>query len=268
MTRPRALGCALLVATATLPVVPTSAAEILPHRAVYEMELDQAEGRSNIADVEGFMMFEWRDSCDGWSVTQKMAMTVYYSTGESTDFGWTLNSWEAKNGLKYGFFVRRMQDGQEQEALRGSAELQGAGQAGAAHYTEPERRDVELPAGTLFPTAHTIKVLELAETGEHLFWSEVFDGSDEQGLFGVGVIMGKRTDAPTDEKTPKDLAGVPSWRLGLAFFPHGSKELEPEHEQNLRLYRNGVAEDLVLQYGDFAVRTVLKQLEKLPPPGC
>ena len=101
-----------------------------------------------------------------------------------------------------------------------------------------------------------------------LFWSEVFDGSDEQGLFGVGVIIGNRTDAPEDPDAPKELQGVPAWRLGLAFFPHGSKELEPEHEQNLRLYRNGVAEDLILQYGDFSVRTILKQLEKLPAPDC
>jgi hypothetical protein len=269
MTRPRALTCALTAASAILLAAPRAqSADILPHKAVYEMELAQAESRSNIADVEGFMMFEWRDSCDGWSVTQKMAMTVYYSTGESTDFGWTLNSWEAKNGVKYGFFVRRMQDGQEQEALRGSAELEGPGKPGAAHYTEPQRRDLDLPAGTLFPTAHTLKVLELAQADEHVFWSEVFDGSDEQGLFGVGVVIGKRSDAPEDADAPKDLQKVPSWRLGLAFFPHGSKELEPEHEQNLRLYRNGVAEDLILQYGDFSVRTVLKQLEKLPAPGC
>jgi hypothetical protein len=244
------------------------AAEILPHRAVYEMQLDEAQTRSNIADVEGFMLFEWRDSCDGWSVTQKLAMTVYYSTGESTDFGWTLNSWEAKNGLKYGFFVRRMQDGQEQQALRGSAELQGAGKPGTAHYTEPERRDLELPAGTLFPTMHTLKSLEEAEAGHTLFWSEVFDGSDEKGLFGVGVLIGKRTEGPADPEAPKELEGVPSWRMGLAFFPHESKELEPEHEQNVRLYRNGVAEDLVLQYGDFSVRTILKKLERLPPPDC
>lgn len=268
MTRSRALTCALMAAPSVLLAAAPAAAEILPHKAVYEMELDQAESRSNIADVEGFMMFEWRDSCDGWSVTQKMAMTVYYSTGETTDFGWTLNSWEAKNGLKYGFFVRRMQDGQEQEALRGSAELEGPGRGGEAHYTEPDSRELDLPAGTLFPTAHTLKVLELAEAGENLFWSEVFDGSDEQGLFGVGVVIGERSEAPEGADAPKELQGVPAWRLGLAFFPHESKELEPEHEQNLRLYRNGVAEDVILQYGDFSVRTILKQLEKLPPPGC
>jgi hypothetical protein len=268
MTGTHALGWALLAASATLLPAHGRAADILPHRAVYEMDLNDAEARSNIADVEGAMMFEWRDSCDGWSITQKMLMTVYYSTGESTDFGWTLNSWEAKNGLKYGFFVRRIQDGQEQEALRGTAELEGPGRGGEAHYTEPDRRDVELPAGTLFPTAHTLKALEMAEARENLFWSEVFDGSDDQGLFGVGVIIGKRIDTPEDPNAPKELQGVPAWRLGLAFFPHASKELEPEHEQNLRLYRNGVAEDLVLQYGDFSVKTVLKTLETLPPPGC
>ncbi len=263
----RAFGCAFMAASAMLFAAPAPAIEILPHRAVYEMDLDSAESRSNIADVEGFMAFEWRDSCDGWSITQKMAMTIYYSTGESIDFGWTLNSWEAKNGLKYGFFVRRLQNGQEQMALRGSAELQGAGEPGVAHYTEPERRELQLPAGTLFPTAHTLRVLEEAEAGRNLFWSEVFDGSDEQGLFGVGVIIGKRTQSPADPQAPKELSGVTSWRLGLAFFPHANKELEPEHEQDLKLYSNGVAEELVLQYGDFSVRAALKQLEKLPP-GC
>ncbi|HXV26158.1 MAG TPA: DUF1849 family protein [Alphaproteobacteria bacterium] len=263
----RAFACAFMAAPAVLVAASAHAIDILPHRAVYEMDLDSAESRSNIADVEGFMAFEWRDSCDGWSITQKMAMTVYYSAGESTDFGWTLNSWEAKNGLKYGFFVRRLQDNQDQEVLRGSAELLGEGKSGVAHYTEPERRDLPLPAGTLFPTAHTLKVLEEAEAGGNFFWNEVFDGSDEQGLFGVGVIIGKRMQAPADPNALRELAGVASWRLGLAFFPHASKELEPEHEQNLRLYHNGVAEDLVLQYGDFSVRAVLKQLETLPP-GC
>lgn len=268
MTRPQAIGCVLLAAYALTLAQPAQAIEILPHRAFYEMDLDQAESRSNIADVEGFMMFEWRDSCDGWSVTQKLAMTVYYSTGESTDFGWTLNSWEAKDGLKYGFFVRRLQDGQEQEAFRGSAEIEGPGKGGVARYTEPTRRDLELPPGTLFPTAHSLAVLTEAEAGTTQFWSEVFDGSDEEGLFGVGTIIGKRTVTANRAETLKELEGVPSWRLGLAFFPHGSKELQPEHEQNLRLYRNGVAEDLVLQYLDFSVRTTLKTLETLPPPGC
>ena len=268
MTRPRALACVLIAGCALALAAPARAIDILPHRAIYKMDLDTAESRSNIADVEGFMMFEWRDSCDGWSVTQKLAMTVYYSTGESTDFGWTLNSWEAKDGLKYGFFVRRLQDGQEEEALRGSAVLDGPGKGGTAHYTEPARRDLDLPPGTLFPAAHTLAVLQQAEAGNPLFWAEVFDGSDEDGLFGVSAIIGKRSESAKDAKSPKELAGVPSWRLGLAFYPHGSKGLEPEHEQNLRLYRNGVAEDLILQYGDFSVRTTLKKLYALPPPGC
>ena len=269
MTGLRVLGCAILVGVTLASAASAGAVDILPHRAIYKMDLNAAESRSNVADVEGFMMFEWRDSCDGWSVTQKLAMTVYYATGESTDFGWSLNSWEAKDGMKYGFFVRRLQDGQEQQALRGSAELKGPGKPGVAHYTEPQPHDLELPAGTLFPTAHTLAVLKQAETGKPLFWSKVFDGSDEDGLFGVGAIIGKPTATRAKaEKLPKELIGVPSWRLALAFYPNSSKELAPEHEQNMVLYRNGVAEDLILEYGDFSVRTTLTKLEPLPPPGC
>jgi envelope integrity protein B len=112
-------------------------------------------------------------------------------------------------------------------------------------------------------------VLKQAETGKPLFWSKVFDGSDEDGLFGVGAIIGKPTATRAKtEKLPKELIGVPSWRLALAFYPNSSKELAPEHEQNMVLYRNGVAEDLILEYGDFSVRTTLTKLEPLPPPGC
>ena len=103
MTGLRVLGCAILVGVTLASAASAGAVDILPHRAIYKMDLNAAESRSNVADVEGFMMFEWRDSCDGWSVTQKLAMTVYYATGESTDFGWSLNSWEAKDGMKYGF---------------------------------------------------------------------------------------------------------------------------------------------------------------------
>jgi EipB-like len=264
----RAIGCALVAALA-VSAAHAGAIDILPHRAFYQMTLDRTATRSDVADVDGMMMFEWSDSCDGWSVTQKLAMTVYYATGESSSFAWSLNSWESKDGLKYRFFVRRTQDGREQAPVRGTAELEGAGKAGVAHYTEPKPKNVKLPAGTLFPTAHTIAVLDRAENGSKLMWADVFDGSDEEGLFGVGAIIGPRLGETAEKGDAAPLLkGVPSWHLGLAFFPNGNPNPEPEHEQTLQLYRNGVAGDLVLNYGDFSVSTTLKKLERLPAAGC
>ena len=260
---------AVLVAGCLAAASPTGAVEIVPHRAFYTMSLAAADSRSNIADVEGAMLFEWADSCDGWAVTQKLAMTVYYSTGESSEFGWNLTSWESKDGLKYRFFVRRMEDASEEIPLRGDAALDGVGKGGSAHYVQPEERTVDLPVGTLFPTAHSLALLAEAEAGKPFFFADVFDGSDEDGLFGVGAIIGKRMEPERggDDRNSL-LTEAPSWRLRLAFFPHASPAPEPEHEQIFRLHGNGIAEELVLDYGDFSVRAALGKVERLPKPGC
>src|SRR5215813_6481008 len=89
----------------------SAAAQVAPHRAAYELTLDRASSASDVVDVTGTMDFEWADSCNGWTVKQKSLMTVGYSTGESAELGWNLLSWEAKDGLKYRFLVRDLQNG-------------------------------------------------------------------------------------------------------------------------------------------------------------
>ena len=153
--------------------------------------------------------------------------------------------------------------------IAGRGKLDGPGKGGSAHYVQPEERTVDLPAGALFPTAHSLALLAEAEAGTPFFFSDVFDGSDEDGLFGVGAIIGKRIppEKGGDDRAPL-LTEAPSWRLRLAFFPHANPAPEPEHEQIFRLHGNGIAEELVLDYGDFSVRAALGKVEKLPTPGC
>jgi hypothetical protein len=245
---------------------PTLAIEPAPHRAVYEMSLKSGNGRGEVSDVSGTMLYEWQDSCDGWSLTQRTAMRLFYATGDRIDFGWNLVSWESKDGTRYRFFVRKLENGQLTEEFRGEARLDGAGLAGTAEYTLPEKRTVELPAGTLFPSHHTFALIERIEANENFFWATVFDGSDAEGLFDVNAVVAGRLPAESGAGPREMLADVPSTRLHLAFFATGAESAEPEHEQTLRLYHNGVVEDLVLDFGDFEVSATLKDLKKLATP--
>jgi len=43
---------------------------------------------------------------------------------------------------------------------------------------------------------------------------------------------------------------------------------EPEYEQEMRLFANGVVDDLLLDYGDFTLDAELVDLVALPPPQC
>ena len=42
----------------------------------------------------------------------------------------------------------------------------------------------------------------------------------------------------------------------------------PDYEMSVRLFENGVAEAMVLDFGNFTVRASLEEFEFLPEPAC
>jgi len=243
--------------------------EIAPHRAVYDLTLAHASSNSEIADVNGVMTFEWADTCTGWTVDQRSAMTFVYSTGEEVKLAWTLASWEAKDGLSYRFFVRQLQSGEVKQAFRGEAKLDGPGKGGVATYSIPEGLTVTLPPGTMLPTAHSIRLLEAAATGTKTVWAYLFDGTDEAGLFGVGAAMGPSRVVP--DRAPlvsSPLTAGPTRHMSVAYFAATGQAAEPEQEQTLEIHDNGVVDFLLLDYGDFQVTARLSEIEGLSRPDC
>lgn len=252
-----------------LPAAAAPAAEaLLPHGAAYALSLGDLHSSSPIVDATGRFEFEWQDVCDGWTVVQKFRIALLYEDGVSVSFGWSLSSWEAKDGKRYRFFIRRFDGAGETESVRGQAEI-GPDGTGRAVFFEPEKREVELPAGTLFPTQHTLYVLSRANSDPAQTWSMVFDGSGDGGLFGVSAALSRRLppDAPTQLSSAL-LEGVPSWRFDLAFYGAGAEAAEPEQEQGLRLFANGVVDEMRLDYGDFVLDANLISLSALPAPDC
>jgi hypothetical protein len=255
--------CAVLLAGEAL-----AGTDVLPHRALYELSMLRNRD-AHVVAVDGDMAFEWQDSCDGWSVNQRSQMAFYYDSGETTKINWSLVSWEAKDGASYRFIVRQMTDGTLSDEFRGDASLSAPGGNGTAHYTAPEGHTVRLPRGSLFPSAHSLALLERAIAGETLFWAQVFDGSDAEGLFGVSAVITPLSAAARARADAEpSLKGVPGWHVALAFFAAEGQGAEPEHEQQLDLFANGVVDELELDYGDFTVLAALKKLEPLPDPNC
>lgn len=258
------IGCGGFEPAAAAP----AGERLAPHRATYVLSLGSLQSSSAVVEAAGRFEFEWRDVCDGWAVSQKFRIALLYEDGVSVSFGWSLSSWEAKDGRRYRFFVRRFDGGGLTEAVRGEAEL-GADGSGHAVFREPETREIVLPAGTLFPTHHTLHVLARAEVGEVPIWTLVFDGSGDEGLFGVSAALSRSLGpaAPTRIASPL-LNGVRSWRVDLAFFDADQQDAEPEQEQGLRLFANGVVDEMRLDYGDFVLDADLTDLVELPAPDC
>ena len=266
------LGCAGLIAAMAAGPGGGRAAEaagFVPHRAVYDLSLVKSRSGGAMARAAGKLEFEWADVCTGWTVSQRTRVRMATSEGRAFDFGWSLNALESRDGRRYRFFIRRINPDGSDEEVRGEARFDEAGKPGVAVFNEPESRKLRLAKGTLFPTAHSLVLMEAAAKGELPLWRTVFDGSGDDGRFEINVALTETlaADAPKGFESPL-LRDQKSWRLRLAYFGMDETVSEPEHEQGLRLYANGVVDEMLLDYGDFVLRAELGLLEALPPLDC
>jgi len=245
---------------------------LVPHRATYEMKLSVARPNSGIVEVNGSMVLETVEACDGWEVKQRIKLTFLRNDGEEFVTDSNFSSYETKDGLELRFSVRNAQNDEIEEELRGKADLEAQGGKGRASFTLPENRSFELPAGTLFPTTHLRLIIEHARAGEQSVSYKVFDGARLDGAFQVNAVIG-RPPRPTGAVplVRGDVAllrNQPAWGVRFAFFASGDQGAQPEYELALDLLANGVARSMLLDYGDFAVDAKLIQIQALPSPKC
>ena len=276
---PPAAGVAATPGTAKLSVV--------PHRAIYRLSLLTARNSSPVVDATGRMMFQWTDACDAWAVEQHFRLNFLYAEGDEVTMTTNYATWEAKSGASYHFTVRKTVNGQLDEELKGDAKPDPAGKGAIVHLVKPDADDIHLPPGTLYPTGHTMVMLEQALAGDRLVSRTVYDGADVDGPTEINAVIGKRAmlkgglaagigakDRPSrevlrvDAKRETHLLAGAAWPVRLAFFPTKSDSAAPEYEMSMLLLHNGIAESMQIDYGDFTVNAVLETLEPLPKPHC
>lgn len=247
---------------------PATAVDILPHRALYKVTLDKASSGSSIVDVQGRMGFEWRDACDGWAVEQRYAMEFSRADGDGSVIQSTYSTWESKAGDIYRFFVKRDRGGGE-ERIEGKAVMPlplGSG-PGRVTFAEPEEQELKLPKDTLFPTEHTIRMIQAATSGKRFLRAPVFDGGEPEAPSLISAVMGKgRNDAlPSIKAEAVQGTYYPS---RLAWFGPDSEGSEPDFEMSIEVLANGIARMILVHYSDFSVRMSLEEVEALPAPDC
>ncbi|HWI26787.1 MAG TPA: cell envelope integrity EipB family protein [Stellaceae bacterium] len=248
------------------------AADIAPHRALYSLDLAQTKAASGVTAATGAMVYEWGETCDGWTVQQRFRLRLQYAEQDDVDVSSSLVTWESKDGLRYRFNERRVRNGELDEEIKGKAKLDGSGKGGSAEFTKPEAATLTLPPGTIFPTAHTLVLIARARAGDQLVSRKVFDGATVENAGQITAVIGPELKPGAQDqgvKLPKSpLLQRPSWRMRLAFFPANSNQEQPDYELGMRLLDNGVSQDMTLDYGDYVVHAKLDDIEALPRPKC
>lgn len=244
-----------------------AAANLVPHTAHYTMKLLSARGGSGIDAVSGDMAIRWEGDCSGWTMSNRTVFDVTYTGGESVRVTMDASTWEAAAGDRYTYLVRTLFNDKETERIEGKARI--AGGRGIAEFTLPTKKTIMLPAGTMFPTAHTKTVLDAAGETPEIIRATVFDGFTDAGAQFVNAVVGKRlSGGKLGESAFPALKNQPAWSISLAFFDAAKDDAEPSSEIRLKIFRNGIAELMEMDFGDFRLLADLKDLKIGKPFGC
>jgi len=236
-------------------------AQIMPHRALYELGL--AGRTSTLVDADGAFAVEWRAQCEGIASRQRLWFVGSLPGGGELDYDVRFTTWESADDRRMRFSMRSYQDGRVVEEFRGQARMPEDGGPGRATYTVPKGVEMRLPPETLFPTAHMERLIDEAAAGAAVVSAALFDGA------GVGSeALTFVTAAIGDPVAPRDEIGR-AWPMALAYhaLAEGGTDT-PLFELSFELSEAGVMRHVRLDYGAFALKAELERFERLSPPRC
>jgi len=247
-----------------------NAVDLASHKAIYDIRMKSAQTGSQVLDVRGKMLFIFKKSCDGWIADHKFSLDYEYAGTSPMQVESKFTSFEGFDGKTLNFSSNRITNGESDQLLRGLAQLKTDGKS-SAKYSLPSDLSFKLTNGTLFPAAHTIKLIEAAQNGQKIINATVFDGSDDQGPVEINVVIGKPTLPDTKTKLDRMLIGGAGWSMRMAVFPNSLSEdgqSISDYEMSMDLLDNGIIKDMIVDYHNFSVTQKLVAIEPIKEEKC
>ena len=231
------------------------------------MTLNSARNDSGVVDARGTMDYEWGETCDGWTIEQRYRLKMRYAESADVDIISSFVTWELKDGLRYRFNQKQTRNGEVDQEIRGEARLDGPGKGGLAEFAKPKPQTLKLEPGVLFPSTHTILLIDSAREGENFVSRLVFDGATDENAVQVSAAIGVKLTADPAAAV-RSLCSAARLAHPARFFPVDANAEKPDYELGMRLLDNGVSQDMVIDYGEYSIRAKLDDLEPLTKPNC
>jgi envelope integrity protein B len=250
--------------------------KLVAHRAIYEMTLDDARTASGITGIDGRMVFEFTGSeCDGYSLNMRMVTQMTDSQGQTNLTDLRSSTWEQGDGQKFRFQSTQYLNDKLGDVTMGRAVREPPNEAIKVKISQPSRTELNLSGQVLFPTQHSLALIDAARAGQALFQAKIYDGSEKgRKVYDTTAFIGGKVAAGTDadklEQAAKDkgLGELGSWPVSIGYFEPKGGDLTPSYQIDFRLYENGVSRELLIDYGDFTIHGTLTALEYLKATEC
>jgi EipB-like len=250
--------------------------KLTPHRAIYEMTLDDARSASGITGIDGRMVFEFTGStCDGYSLNMRMVTQLTDSQGQSNMTDLRSSTWEQGDGQKFRFQSAQYLNDKLSDVTMGRATREPPNDVVKVKLSQPASAELSVPGKVLFPTQHSLALIDSAVAGKDLFQAKIYDGSEKgRKVYDTTAFIGGEVKPGADkaelEQVAKDkgLGELVSWPVSIGYFDAKDGDLTPSYQIDFRLYANGVSRELLIDYGDFSIHGTLTSLEYLKAGEC
>lgn len=261
----------LLGAAAAAQAAPPLRNIIVPHRAVYDISLMRSDDGSGVSTATGRMVFEITgSSCEGYRMRQRMVVNIGDAEGNLGRLDFRITTFESAGGDLYSFDSRTTVNKEVVEAVEGEARRLDSGIE--VKLTVPSQKTVQLDRDTLFPSQHLQAILDAAMADRSFIAAEIYEGAGTgEASDAASAAIGRAVH--TGPSGPLR-GGVRHWPVSVGYFDDAEEGAEalgeeiPSYQMRFTLYENGVTNDLVMDYGDYALSGALEEIEPLEAPDC
>ncbi|MCK5931698.1 protein of unknown function [Fulvimarina manganoxydans] len=266
-----------------LPVVPIAlmasgslAATLAPHRAVYDLALTSRS--MDLIDGSGRIAMEFRqETCGTFDLDYRFVARFEREDATVVTDQQTVSAEDAAANT-FTFTTRTFVDGAAAWVIRGKAT--NSDSSTRVELEEPEARSFDLPL-SVFPSAHTMELIEKAKAGERIVETKLFDGDNEADklLSTTAIITAVGEETSSDEgvgrvtddarEVPEKLDGLRAWEVKEVYYNSDSDpDGLPLFETTYTLYENGISGEIAFETGDYGFAGTLTQLELFEVPDC
>lgn len=274
-----AAGALALVAAALSGPVSAAGGNIVlaPHRAVYEMSLATSRGGSGVTAVTGRMVYELTGSvCEGYTQTMRFVTQMVNQGGNTVLTDLRSSSWEEASGKRFRFNSSQFRDEKATDVTAGDAARANASGDVKVELTKPAKKDLSLSSRVYFPVQHSIALLQAASAGKGMFRADLYDGSEKgEKVYDTVSVVGRLRPSGANRKLPlvknaQSLDTIAAWPVSIGYFEPKSdmQDAVPVYELSFLFFANGVSRKLYIDYGEFAINGVLKDIVFHAPSKC
>ncbi|MBU2581328.1 MAG: cell envelope integrity EipB family protein [Alphaproteobacteria bacterium] len=276
---PRLIYTAAFLIAAAAPNAWAGGVGLAPHQAVYEISLERASTASGITEMSGRMVYEIvGGNCGGYTQKMRFVTRVTDRNGNSVLNDLRTSSWEAPAGEKLRFNLSQYRGRELTESTEGMADREQGDAGVEVELSKPATRALQLEGKVYFPIQHSMALLQAAQEGRRQFPARLYDGSEQgETVYETNSFIGQPlpsetalTGVPEKIRGSAGLDGLYAWPVAISYYEPEARgtDAPPSYELAFRFHENGISSNLLIDYGDFAIRGKLTDLKMLEAEVC